>query len=151
MKIHKQEFIIKGMAYSIRSAEERDAESLSSLRVQIDGETENMDREQGEAYIDAAVFRNIIRLDTEKDRNLFLVATVQEEIVGYARCEADLKRFSHRVEFGVCVARNYWGYGIGNKLLESSLQWADRSGVEKVTLTVLETNDKAIELYRRMG
>ena len=51
----------------------------------------------------------------------------------------------------MCVARNYWGYGIGNKLLESSLQWADMSGVEKVTLTVLETNDKAIELYRRMG
>lgn len=87
MKIRRQEFIIKGMAYSIRSAEERDAESLSSLRVQIDGETDNMDREQGEAYIDAAGFRNIIRLDTEKDRNLFLVATVQEEIVGYARCE----------------------------------------------------------------
>lgn len=82
MKIHTQEFIIKGMAFSIRSAEERDAESLSSLRVQIDGETENMDREQGEAYIDAAGFRNIIRLDTEKDRNLFLVATVQDEIVG---------------------------------------------------------------------
>lgn len=152
MKIHKQEFIIKGMAFSIRSAEEKDAESLSSLRVQIDGETENMDREQGEAYIDAAGFRNIIRLDTEKDRNLFLVAAVQDEIVGYARCEgSDLKRFSHRVEFGVCVARDYWGYGIGNKLLDLSLHWADRSGVEKVTLTVLETNDKAIELYHSMG
>lgn len=51
----------------------------------------------------------------------------------------------------MCVARNYWGYGIGNKLLVSSLHWADRSGVEKVTLTVLETNGKAIELYHRMG
>ena len=152
MKIEKQEFIIKGMAFSIRSAEERDAESLSSLRVQIDGETENMDRERGEAYIDAARFREIILSDTAKDRNLFLVATVQEGIVGYARCEgSDLKRFSHKVEFGVCVARDYWGYGIGNKLLESSLHWADMSGVEKVTLNVLERNDKAIELYHRMG
>ncbi|MFS0873795.1 N-acetyltransferase family protein [Paenibacillus xylanilyticus] len=152
MNIEKQDFIVKGLAYSIRSAEEKDAEALSTLRVQIDGETENMDREQGEAFIGAAGFREIIRLDTEKDRNLFLVADVQGEIVGYSRCEgSDLKRFCHKVEFGVCVARNHWGYGIGKKLLELSIHWADTSGVEKMTLNVLETNDKAIELYKGMG
>ncbi|MGF9700557.1 N-acetyltransferase family protein [Paenibacillus sp. MABNR03] len=152
MNIEEQDFIVKELAYSIRSAEEKDAEALSRLRVQIDGETENMDREQGEAFIGPAEFTEIIRLDNEKDRNLFLVADVQGEIVGYSRCEgSDLKRFWHKVEFGVCVARNHWGYGIGKKLLELSIHWADTSGVEKMTLNVLETNDKAIELYKGMG
>lgn len=76
MIIDQQEYYIKGLSYSIRSAEETDAEALSSLRVQLDGETENMDREEGEAYIDAAGFRRIIHLDTDKSRNLFLVAVV---------------------------------------------------------------------------
>lgn len=40
MMIDQQEYYIKGLSYSIRSAEEKDAEALSSLRVQINGETE---------------------------------------------------------------------------------------------------------------
>lgn len=76
MIINQQEYNIKGLSYFIRLAEEKDAEALSSLRVQIDGETENMDREEGEAYIDEAGFRRIIHLDTEKSRNLFLVVVV---------------------------------------------------------------------------
>ncbi|QOS82190.1 GNAT family N-acetyltransferase [Paenibacillus sp. JNUCC31] len=152
MIIDQQEFNVNGLIYSIRSADEKDAGTMSSLRVQMDGETENMDREQGEGFIDSAGFEEIIRLDTGKQRNLFLVAIVKGEIVGYSRCEGvDLKRFSHKVEFGVCIAREFWGYGIGKKLLETSMNWADTNGIEKMTLTVLGTNDKAIELYKRMG
>ncbi|KQY86550.1 GNAT family acetyltransferase [Paenibacillus sp. Root52] len=152
MLLEQQVFNVKGMNYSIRSAEEKDAGELSSLRVQIDGETENMDREQGEAYIDEAGFAGIIRVDAQKPRNLFLVAVVQGRIVGYARCEGvGLKRFAHKVEFGVCVAREFWGYGIGKKLLEISIHWADTAGVEKMTLNVLGTNEKAVELYKKVG
>ncbi|MEY8748726.1 N-acetyltransferase family protein [Bacillales bacterium AN1005] len=152
MILEQQVFNVKGMNYLIRSAEENDAGELSSLRVQIDGETENMDREQGEAYIDEAGFACIIQADAQKARNLFLVAVVQGRIVGYARCEGvDLQRFAHKVEFGVCVAREFWGYGIGKKLLEMSIHWADTTGVGKMTLNVLGTNDKAVELYKKVG
>lgn len=149
MIIIQQEYNIKGLSYFIRSAEEKDAEALSSLRVQMDGETENMDREEGEAYIDAAGFRRIIHSDTEKSRNLFLVAVVAGEIVGYSRCEG--KRFCHKVEFGVCVTRQFWGHGIGKNLLEKSIEWADQTGVEKMMLNVLASNEKAIELYQKSG
>ncbi|WP_339168112.1 GNAT family N-acetyltransferase [Paenibacillus sp. FSL R5-0341] len=152
MIIEQQEYYVKGVSYSIRLAEEKDAEALSSLRVQLDGETENMDREEGEAYIDPASFRRIIHVDTEKSRNLFLVAVVAGEIVGYSRCEGtELKRFCHKVEFGVCVAREFWGHGIGMNLLEQSMEWADQTGVEKMMLNVLASNEKAIKLYQKSG
>ena len=48
MIIKGQEFYINGLVYTVRSAAETDAEQLSEIRVQIDGETENMDREAGE-------------------------------------------------------------------------------------------------------
>ncbi|QED46114.1 GNAT family N-acetyltransferase [Cytobacillus dafuensis] len=152
MIINKQEFYVNGLNYTVRSAIEKDAKDLSELRVQIDGETENLDREQGEAFIDVPGFEHIIKTDTESKRNLFLVAVVHDRIVGFSRCQGNqLKRFSHKVEFGVCVLKEYWGYGIGKNLLQESISWADSNDIKKITLNVLETNDNAIKLYKKLG
>ncbi|QWU13575.1 Acetyltransferase (GNAT) family protein [Paenibacillus sophorae] len=153
MQINPQEFSVNGLGYTVRSANVNDAQALSEIRVQIDGETENLDREPGEAFIDIPGFEQIIKTDTESMRNLFLVAAVKDRIVGFSRCEGNqLKRFSHKVEFGICVLKDYWGYGIGKNLLKESISWADSNGIKKITLNgVLETNDKAIELYKKFG
>ena len=66
MKIIPKEFFIHNLQYIIRYALEKDAQNLSEVRVQIDGETENLDREKGEAYIDEAGFKAIIQDDTER-------------------------------------------------------------------------------------
>ncbi|MDG0874942.1 GNAT family N-acetyltransferase [Paenibacillus thiaminolyticus] len=85
-------------------------------------------------------------------RNIFLVAVVQNRIVGFSRCEgSQLKRFYHKVEFGVCVLNEFWGYGIGKNLLKQSIAWADSTGITKITLNVLETNEKALALYKKLG
>lgn len=152
MIITKQQFDVNGINYTIRSAIETDAKELSALRLQIDGETEFLDREQGEAFIDVAGFEQLIRADSDNKRNLFLVAVDHDRIVGFSRCEGNhLKRFYHKVEFGVCVLKEFWGYGIGKNLLKESIAWADANGIKKITLNVLETNDKAIALYKKLG
>ncbi|AKG34615.1 GNAT family N-acetyltransferase [Paenibacillus durus] len=153
MQINPQEFSVNGLGYTIRSAVAYDAPALSEIRVRIDGETENLDREPGEAFIDTPGFEQMIRTDTESRRNLFLVAAVDDRIVGFSRCEGNpLKRFSHKVEFGICVLKDYWGYGIGKNLLQESISWADSNGIKKIALNgVLETNHKAIELYKKLG
>ncbi|PYE44423.1 GNAT N-acetyltransferase [Paenibacillus barcinonensis] len=152
MIIHQQEYEVKGVTYTIRSAEAKDAGILCTLRVQLDGETEHMDREAGEAFIDERGFEELIHMDAEKSTNLFLVAEVSGRVVAYSRCAgSELKRFKHQVEFGVCVARAFWGYGIGKALLKLCLDWADRNAIEKVTLKVLATNEKAIRLYELNG
>jgi RimJ/RimL family protein N-acetyltransferase len=125
---------------------------LSNVRLQADGETENMDREKGEAYIDESGFRQIILEDSESPRNLFLVCEVDNRIAGFSRCEGKLlKRVSHKVEFGVCVLQEFWGYGIGKNLLKETIQWADANDIQKISLNVLETNEKAIILYKNNG
>ncbi|WP_090767315.1 GNAT family N-acetyltransferase [Bacillus sp. OK048] len=152
MKVNQTDFCIRNLRYIIRSAKNEDAKNLSEVRLQIDGETENMDREKGEAYIDELGFKQIIKNDTESENNLFLVADVNERIVGFSRCEGNnLKRTSHKVEFGVCVLQEYWGYGIGQNLLKESIRWADANQIKKVVLNVLETNEKAIKLYKKYG
>ncbi|WP_404452107.1 GNAT family N-acetyltransferase [Virgibacillus necropolis] len=152
MEVSQKEFCINNLRYSIRSAIDQDAKNLSEVRLQIDGETENLDREKGEAYIDESGFKQMIQDDTESTSNLFLVAEAGERVVGFSRCEGNkLKRISHKVEFGVCVLKEYWGYGIGKNLLKEAIHWADSNEIKKITLNVLETNDKAVNLYKKYG
>lgn len=152
MSMEQREFEVNGACYIIRPAMKKDAKELSEIRVQIDGETENLDREKGEAYIDTLGFEELIETDAEKRNNLFLVATMNGKLVGFSRCQGNLlKRFAHKVEFGVCVLKDYWGYGIGTNLLKESIAWADSIEITKMTLTVLETNEKAVNLYKKFG
>ena len=150
MKISKQEFNVKGIPYIIRPVVFTDAKNLSEVRLQIDGETQNLDREKGEAFIDVYGFEQLIKADTENEKNLFLVAVVDDKIVGFSRCEGNsLKRFVHKVEFGVGVLKEYWGYGIGKNLLKESVGWCDSNGIRKITLNVLESNEAAMTLYEK--
>jgi len=42
----------------------------------------------------------------------------RNHVVGFSRYEGNfLKRFFRKVEFRVCVLKEYWAYGIGNTLL----------------------------------
>lgn len=142
----------KSLTWILRCPTKDDAVELSELRVKIDGETENLDRESGEGLITSQGFEDLIYEDSIADRTLFLVAEVDGKIVGFTRCEGNkLSRFRHKAEFGICISKEYWGYGIGRILLENILLWAENVGIEKVSLTVVQTNTKAIELYKSYG
>lgn len=152
MRVDSKEIQMQNLKYIIRSATEKDARSMSNVRLQIDGETEYLDREKGEAFLNETDFEQLIKKDTENSKNLFIVAEVNGKIAGFSRCEGnDLNRTAHKVEFGVGVLKEYWGNGIGKNLLKESVKWADSNEIMKITLSVLETNVKAIELYRKNG
>ncbi|WP_186577727.1 GNAT family N-acetyltransferase [Aquibacillus kalidii] len=152
MIVDAKEYNGEQICYTVRSASEGDARQLSQIRLQIDGETENLDRVRGEEYLDEAAFKQLITDDNVAERNVFLIAEINGEIVGFSRCEGSLlKRYSHRVEFGIAVLKEYWGYGIGTTLLKRSIDWADSNGIKKIMLSVLETNEKAIKIYQQHG
>ncbi|SKB64493.1 Protein N-acetyltransferase, RimJ/RimL family [Acetoanaerobium noterae] len=136
----------------LRSPVQSDGNQLSEVRLKIDGETENLDREYGEAYMSPEDFEKLIYTDSIAEKSIFLVAEVEDKIVGFARCVGNkLRRFEHKADFGICILEDYWGYGIGSTILENILAWADEVGIEKISLTVIETNNKAIDLYKKYG
>lgn len=152
MKIETKEYEVHGLDYTIRSAAESDAAYLPELRVIIDGETENLDREAGENLLSQTDWSQLIKEDAEAPNHLFLVAAVDDIPIGFARCEgSSLRRLFHKVIFGVCVRKDYWGNQIGKNLLGQAIAWADKNGIKKMELSVLETNKKAILLYMDMG
>lgn len=136
----------------LRCPTSQDAYALAELRLRIDGETENLDREAGEGVLKQGDFEELIYEDSVAERRLFLVAEVAGKIVGFARCEGNkLSRFRHKAEFGIGILKEYWGFGIGKEVIRNILIWADSVGIEKVSLTVVETNTKAILLYKSFG
>lgn len=152
MKMNAARFCDKGLCFVIRTAAEDDAGELSELRLQIDGETEHLDREKGEAVLSESDVKQLIRRDAHAVRNLFLVAVANEQIVGFSRCEGTtLRRLSHQVAFGLCIRKAYWGHGIGKRLLQQSILWADANDIKKIALRVLETNHAAIKLYKQFA
>lgn len=153
MIVGTKEYRVKDLDYIIRSALVEDAQEMSELRVKIDGETENLNREQGEGFINCKGFEKLIKEDSESQKNIFLVVEVNDKIVAYSRCEgSELKRFSHKVEFGVGVLKEFWGYGIGTNLLNQSIEWADSNDIKKIILSgVVETNERAINIYKQLG
>lgn len=142
----------KNLTWILRCATEHDSTEISHLRVKIDGETEYLDRESGEGLLTPEDFKKLICEDSIEEKTIFLVAEVEGKIVGFARCKGNkLIRFRHKAEFGICILKKYWGHGIGKVLLENILIWADTVGIEKISLSVVQANTKAIELYKKYG
>ena len=152
MVIENKEIIGKNLIWILRCPTKGDGAELSKLRVQLDGETENFDREPGEGFLTPEDFEKMIYENSISDNSLFLVAEVEGKIVGLALCKGNaLSRFRHKASLGIGVLKEYWGNGIGNVLLENILSWADTTKLEKISLIVIETNTKAIQLYKKYG
>lgn len=152
MVIESKKIEGKRLTWILRCPTKYDAIELPKLRLEIDSETENLDRESGEGLLTPKDFEKLIYEDSVAKRTLFLVAEVEGKIVGFTRCEGNkLSRFRHKAEFGICILKEYWGQGIGKVLLENVLLWADTVGIKKISLTVVQTNIKAIQLYKRYG
>lgn len=152
MKLEERNYKTADISYTIRSAEEGDRLNLSKLRLMIDGESEFLDRLPGEAFIDEFAFQALIKEDSLSPTNLFLLVEVDKQLIGFSRLVgSDLMRLKHKLEFGICIRKDYWGHGIGTKLLVRSIGFARERNFKKIELKLIASNTKAFNLYKKFG
>ncbi|MBW3111626.1 MULTISPECIES: GNAT family N-acetyltransferase [Bacillaceae] len=91
------------------------------------------------------------KLDNEKET--LIVAEVDGVVVGSIEFRSQTrKRLSHTGSVSMSISKDYRGMGIGKALLTALLDWAEENPlIEKVSLGVLSTNQRAISLYKQMG
>jgi RimJ/RimL family protein N-acetyltransferase len=53
--------------------------------------------------------------------------------------------------FAMMVLQDYWGRGLGRRLLEIMFEHASEKGVTRIEATVRSKNERAIKLYERHG
>jgi ribosomal protein S18 acetylase RimI-like enzyme len=82
----------------------------------------------------------------------FFVAELNEAILGYMIVRGDtLERTSHRASIVIGVHSTSRGKGVGTALFEHVFEWAKQKEFHRLELTVIESNEQALGLYKKMG
>ncbi len=82
-----------------------------------------------------------------------LVAGIGDQVCGYIGFShpTGLKSNEHVYDINIAVYPGYQKRGIGKRLMEEIKRTARHNGVRKLSLRVLETNEKAIAFYGSCG
>ena len=142
-----------GITVIIRDAEPKDAQSLIDVNMNIVNEKIYMMREPDEAIYTIDGEKNKIERYLNSEGSLYLAAEVNNKVIGYIDFQnGGLKRTKHAGSFSIYILKEYRETGIGSMLLSSLIEWAEKNPlIEKLTLAVFSTNEKAQILYKKLG
>lgn len=90
---------------------------------------------------------------SESKNEIEIVAIVDNIVVGTAGIEAIGSKYKiqHRAEFGISVAKEFWGLGIGQALMEACIECAKTVGYIQLELNVVAENIRALSMYEKAG
>jgi RimJ/RimL family protein N-acetyltransferase len=99
---------------------------------------------------------NYVREQIEKfkeKRAVQLLTMVGDKVIGSSGLEMKDRSERHKGEFGITIAKEYRGQGLGKLLMEQVLEEAKRSipHLRKVILSVFAINEPAIAMYKGYG
>ncbi len=135
---------------NIRQIEEKDAELFLNLLMELDHETKFMMLEPGERKNDPEVTRSIIKKNLED--SFMYVAEEEKKLVGFLTGErGSANRIKHTAYIVIGILGGHRGKGIGKKLFEELEKWAGTNNLKRLELTVMTHNEKAVNLYKKIG
>ncbi len=147
-RIHR---LKSGEVLLVREARPEDADELHEFYKRVTEETHYLIT-LPEEIRDVSSERYLIRVYAREWNRLYLVGLVKSRIIAVLKFAGmRRKRLEHSGEMSIAVLRDYWGMGIGSVLMEEMLIWAESVGIERIELSVLAGNERAIKLYEKYG
>lgn len=129
-----------------------DAEGLLLHLKTVGSETDNLTFGKEGFQISAEREARFISRFIKNEDEIMLVAMDGERIVGNGVIERErIPRLAHRARLTLTVLRDYWGQGIGTRLMDMMLDFCRKSGAELVFLECRADNERAIRLYKKFG
>ena len=99
-----------------------------------------------------AVERAFVTSRLEPENATILVAMLGSEVVGLMDFLGGTYDEDHHVgQFGLSVAREHRGRGIGRALVAALMDWAPAHGIRRIEAHAWSNNPGAIRLYERLG
>lgn len=136
----------------IREIRLEDAGKFVDLIKRVESESDFMLMEPGERNL--TVEQQVKRIEGMKKsyNSTIFLAEKDNELIGYLiAVGGTAKRDKHSVYLVVGILEQYRGTGIGTKLFQQLDEWANEKKIHRLELTVINRNDSAIALYRKMG
>ena len=142
-----------GQNLIIRTAKKEDALNLINYINKIGGESDFLTFGDNEFDISIEKEEVILESYIDGENKIYLIAEIENKIVGSLNYSRGIRqRTKHTGEFGISVAKKYWGLGIGKELIRYMIDWAKKGNVvRKINLRVREDNETAINLYTKLG
>jgi len=89
--------------------------------------------------------------DRLEKEDIVLIAEVDGMVAGSLEVRRYRDKRSHIGDIGIAIKKEFWGKGIGTKLLERALKEAKKKGLKKVTYEVYTPNKRSINLVKQFG
>jgi len=135
----------------IRKVLLEDAEKYLQMLKTLDEQTNFMMFEPGERKTTLEEQKNIIKNNNENGNPMFLME-VEGEIVGFLEGVRDkYNRVNHSLYIALGILKNYRGKGRGRALMSKIDEWSQNNDIKRVELTVICSNEKAVNLYKYVG
>ena len=135
-----------------REATAADASALLLHQATVGDETDNLSFDGKTFNISPEKEARFIERFSKSEKDIMLVALYDGKIIGNGIIECErARRYSHRATLSITVLRDYWGRGVGSRLMEMMMDFSKRSGISVVSLEVRADNERAISLYKKYG
>lgn len=153
MKYNKTLILKDGRECIIRNGIEQDAEQVIRNFILTHRETNFLTTYPEETSFTIDQERDYLKRKADSEREAELVAVVNGEIVGTAGIGQirAAEKTMHRASFGISIAKEWWGLGIGRSLTEGCIRCAKAAGYVQLELEVVASNERALALYQRTG
>lgn len=137
----------------VYEAEAEDASGLLNLIKRVETETDFLTSNDDKSLMTERALAQFIQDRQLSDNQICLLARIGQEIVGVLNVSAESSsQVSHIGEVFLAVSKDYWGYGLGQMLMEAALDWAEHSNtIRRLELTVQKRNKRAIHIYQKFG
>ncbi len=153
MKYNRTIILKNGQECRLKNGAEGDGQAVWEIFNLTHGETDYLLSYPDENTFDAKQESQFLKAKTESGNEIELLAIVGGKVVGTAGIEAVGNKYKvgHRAEFGMGIAKAFWGLGIGGALLAACVECARNAGYTQLELNVVADNERAVSLYKKAG
>ena len=145
MKYSKTIILKNGVECCLRNGIESDGQAVWDCFNLTHGQTDYLLSYPDENSFNVMQEGQFLKKKSESSNEIEIVAVVGNVVVGTAGIEAIGSKYKvrHRAEFGISVAKDFWGLGIGQALRAA--------GYIQLELSVVAENERALSMYEKAG
>lgn len=153
MKYNQVIKLKNGIECRLRNGTEYDGQAVLDNFNLTHEETDYLLTYPDENCFDVIQERQFLKEKSESKNEIEIVAVIDDVVVGTAGIEAIGKKYKvrHRAEFGISVAKEFWGLGIGQALTTVCIECARAAGYIQLELNVVADNARALSMYKKAG
>ena len=141
-----------GRTAVLRSPSPADAADMIEYMRKTAAETYFLLRTPEEITMTVADEERYLQNITESVWNCMIVCTVDGVLAGNCQIARHNKRKNcHRADVMIALLEEFWGLGIGTAMFEEMIAIAKDWNLMQLELEVIEGNERAMALYRKMG